>query len=78
MTNKLNDEEVALMCDIAQNSAITITAQKTHELERLVADDFISREPRKQGRDGIRVDAYVLTDKGQRALAELGVGANES
>lgn len=71
----LNDEEIALMCDIAQNGKIFMTPRKQAELERLVEVDFLmhrdgDEEPGSRG--------YVLTGKGQEKLVSLGVGVNES
>ncbi len=71
----LNDEEIALMCDIAQNAKIAMNARKQSELERLVAEDYLM--PKECG-DGPGSRGYVLTGKGQETLVSRGVGVNES
>jgi DNA-binding HxlR family transcriptional regulator len=71
----LNDEEIALMCDIAQNAKIIMTERKRAELKRLVDEGFLMhREHREE--PGSR--GYALTGKGQEKLVSLGVGVNES
>lgn len=71
----LNDEEIALMCDIAQNAKIAMTARKQAELQRLVAEDYLM--PSDEG-EGPGSRGYILTGKGQEKLVSLGVGVNES
>ncbi|RTL49172.1 MAG: hypothetical protein EKK40_15910 [Bradyrhizobiaceae bacterium] len=70
----LNDEEIALMCDIAQNAKIAMNPRKEAELKRLVAEDYLSRDIN----EGPGSRGYVLTGKGQETLVSLGVGVNES
>lgn len=71
----LNDEEIALMCDIAQNAKISMTARKQEELDRLLAENYLKRSDDHQG-PGSR--GYILTGKGHHTLVSLGVGVNES
>ncbi|HEY0219982.1 MAG TPA: hypothetical protein VGC26_09510 [Afipia sp.] len=71
----LNDEEIALMCDIAQNAKIAMTDRKQAELKRLVAEDYLM--PSSEG-EGPGSRGYTLTGKGQEKLVSLGVGVNES
>ncbi|HEY0234747.1 MAG TPA: hypothetical protein VGC86_06800 [Afipia sp.] len=71
----LNDEEIALMCDIAQNAKISMTARKHAELKRLVAENFLAQSG---GEEGPGSRGYTLTGKGQEKLVSLGVGVNES
>lgn len=71
----LNDEEIALMCDIAQNAKISMTPRKQAELKRLVADDYLMAEDEGEGPGS---HGYKLTGKGQEKLVSLGVGVNES
>lgn len=73
--NDISDAELAVMVDIAQNSPITMTANKRANLDHLLEKNFI--EPRTQG-DELGSGAFALTGKGERKLADLGVGANES
>lgn len=73
--NALNDEEIALMCDIAQNAKISMTARKQEELERLLAENYLKRSSEHEG-PGSR--GYTLTGKGHETLVSLGVGVNES
>ncbi len=71
----LNDEEIALMCDIAQNAKISMTARKQAELRRLVDENYLMHSD-EGGGPGSR--GYKLTGKGQEKLVSLGVGVNES
>lgn len=71
----INDDELALMVDIAQNSPIRMTPRKQDLLNQLMSKNLI--EPRKDG-DELGSGRYALTKAGETKLAELGVGANES
>ncbi|MBY0383001.1 MAG: hypothetical protein K2W78_13905 [Xanthobacteraceae bacterium] len=71
----ISDDELALMVDIAQNSPIKMTPQKQEWLSRLLSKHLI--EPRTEG-DELGSGAYSLTKAGEKKLADLGVGANES
>jgi DNA polymerase III psi subunit len=69
----LNDEEVALMCDILQSMELHLNSRKELELSRLTALGYLKSEPEAPGGRG-----YRITAKGQQYLDERGVGANES
>jgi hypothetical protein len=71
----LSDSELALMVDIAQNSPVTMSREKQSRLQRLLDKHFV--EPRVGGEEP-GSGSYVLTGKGEKTLAERGVGANES
>jgi hypothetical protein len=75
MTFEINDEEIALMTDIAQNSPIKMTSSKQSGIERLIASGLIKRDEALGASPEFK---YTVTGKGQQVLSERGVGANES
>ncbi len=70
---ELNDEEIAMLCDIAGRSVVKTNPRKKIELARLVADGMIEVVPQSAAETG-----YKITAKGQSILDEHGVGANEA
>jgi hypothetical protein len=61
----LRDEEVAVLCDIAQS--IAFADDKKGEIDRLIREGYVSQ----QG------DLYELTPKAEKLLSERGAGLNE-
>jgi hypothetical protein len=62
----LKDEEVAVLCDIAQS--IAFADDRHGEVERLIMEGYVSK-------DG---DLYELTPKAEKILSDRGVGLNEA
>jgi hypothetical protein len=62
----LRDEQVAVLCDIAQS--IAFADDMRGEVERLIREGYVAR-------DG---DLYELTPKAQKLLADRGAGLNEA
>ncbi len=62
----LKDEEVAVLCDIAQS--IAFADDRHGEVERLIVEGYVSK-------DG---DLYELTPKAEKILSDRGVGLNEA
>ncbi len=75
MPATLNNEEIALMCDIAQSSDLHLTPHKMAELHRLRAAGYIKMRIAPTASENL---AYELTREGRALLDELGVGADES
>lgn len=67
--DRLNDSEVALLCDIGSGSA-SPSDLKNFEISDLVNRGFIERDSKGPG--------LKLTAKAQESLASRGVGINES
>jgi hypothetical protein len=62
----LTDEQVAVLCDISQSVAF---ADDVHgEVEKLIVEGYVLK-------DG---DLCELTPKGEKILADRGVGLNEA
>lgn len=60
------DEQVAVLCDIAQSIAF---ADDMHgEVDRLIREGYVAK-------DG---DLYELTPKAQKVLSDRGAGLNEA
>jgi len=62
----LREEQVAVLCDIAQSIAFADDMQG--EVERLILEGYVAK-------DG---DLYELTPKAQKLLADRGAGLNEA
>jgi predicted transcriptional regulator len=62
----LREEEVAILCDIAQSIAFADDMQG--EIDRLIKEGYVSK-------DG---DLYELTPKAEKVLSERGAGLNEA
>jgi hypothetical protein len=62
----LKDEEVAVLCDIAQS--IAFADDRQGEIDRLIVEGYVSK-------DG---DLYELTPKAEKILSDRGVGLNEA
>ena len=62
----LNEEQVAVLCDIAQS--IAFADDRQGEVDRLIREGYVAM-------DG---DLYELTPKAQKLLAERGAGLNEA
>jgi hypothetical protein len=62
----LKDEQVALLCDIAQS--IAFAEGRNGEVRQLIEEGYVAK-------DG---DLYELTPKAEKALAERGAGLNEA
>jgi hypothetical protein len=60
----LRDEQVAVLCDIAQS--VALADDMKGEVDRLIMEGYVS----KNG------DLYELTPKAQKILSERGVGLN--
>lgn len=74
VADTLNDNEVAVLCDIGQIS-VEPRGAKAATVQRLIRDGFVepdSEAPRTQPA------RYRLSRKGQEALTERGVGINEA
>ena len=75
MDVEISDSGIAVMCDIARMSGLDLDADKQAVLDRLIADGLVEvSKPAKPTED----TRFAVTPKGQRALDERGVGANES
>jgi len=62
----LREEQVAVLCDIAQSIAFADDMQG--EVDRLILEGYVAK-------DG---DLYELTPKAQKLLADRGTGLNEA
>jgi len=62
----LREEQVAVLCDIAQSIAFADDMQG--EVDRLILEGYVAK-------DG---DLYELTPKAQKLLADRGAGLNEA
>ncbi len=62
----LKDEEVAVLCDIAQS--IAFADDRQGEIDRLIKEGYVSK-------DG---DLYELTPKAEKILSDRGAGLNEA
>ena len=62
----LSEEQVAVLCDIAQSIAFADDVRG--EVERLIVEGYVAK-------DG---DLYELTPKAQKLLADRGAGLNEA
>jgi hypothetical protein len=62
----LSNDQVAVLCDIAQSIAFADDMQG--EVERLIVEGYVSK-------DG---DLYELTPKAQKLLSDRGAGLNEA
>jgi hypothetical protein len=69
--NRLNDGEVAILCDIGSGSASPADL-KGAEINELIDRGFIERDSKVPGLH------LKLTAKAQETLASRGVGLNES
>ena len=65
------DQQISIMCDIAASGGAGFAANRARDLVELVAAGYIER-------DRGLANLYKLTAKGQNALDERGVGANEA
>ncbi|HWL04617.1 MAG TPA: hypothetical protein VNQ99_06745 [Xanthobacteraceae bacterium] len=71
----LNDEEISMMCDIAQTAGTRLNARKRDELQALIAEGLVAVV--EEARAGFAAE-YRLTDKGQKMLDDRGIGITES
>ena len=62
----LSEQQVAVLCDIAQSIAFADDARG--EVERLIVEGYVAK-------DG---DLYELTPKAQKLLEDRGAGLNET
>lgn len=62
----LKDEQVAVLCDIAQS--IAFADDKQGEVDRLIKDGYVARNG----------DLFELTPKAQKVLSDRGAGLNEA
>jgi hypothetical protein len=62
----LTDEQIAVLCDLGQASFFN--AEKKAEMLNLVARGYVEK-------DG---DLFMITPRGEKILADRGVGLNES
>ena len=62
----LNDEQVAVLCDIGQS--IAFGDDRHGEVEKLIVEGYVTK-------DG---DIFELTPKGEKILADRGAGLNEA
>ena len=66
-----NDQQIAVMCDIAKSGGAGLKKERLPDVAALVAAGHVERTSDP-------VEAYALTGKGQAFLDERGVGVNES
>ena len=71
----ISDTGIAVMCDIARASGLTLDADKQAVLDRLIADGLVDVSRTAKPTEATR---FAVTPKGQRLLDERGVGVNES
>ncbi len=70
----LSQVEISALVDVANMSGRNLNPAQRLSLDRLIAGGLIEQvEPQDRA-----VAKYAVTPKGQRALDERGVGANES
>ena len=62
----LTDAQVAVLCDIAQSTAIA--DDRRLEIGRLIDEGYVARNG----------DRYKITPKAEMALSDRGVGVNEA
>ncbi|WP_022722468.1 hypothetical protein [Rhodopseudomonas sp. B29] len=67
------DQAISVMVDIARTEGRDLSPGQRLELDHLVSEGFVSAT-----RDGDGHHRYALTAKGQSALDNRGVGANEA
>jgi hypothetical protein len=63
---QLTEEQMAVLCDIAQS--IAFADDRQGEVDRLIKEGYITK-------DG---DLYELTPKAEKVLADRGAGLNEA
>ena len=71
----ITDTGIAVMCDIARASGLTLDKEKQAVLDQLIADGLVSRSSAANSTEAAK---FEVTPKGQKALDERGVGVNES
>ena len=69
-----SDDQIAVMVEVAQNGGLNLNAGQRSALHAACTDGLI--EPTSEKSE--KPEKYRLTPKGQSALDERGVGANES
>ena len=62
----LRDDQVAVLCDIAQSN--TFSGAKKAALEELITEGYVIKD----------ADGHKLTEKAETLLADRGVGLNEA
>ena len=70
----LSDSDIALLCDIGGSFLSALGAEKLARLRRLIERGFVEQASSAGGTPA----RYQLTAKATHALAERGVGLNES
>lgn len=69
----LSQDEISTLVDVARMSGLDLNPTQRGLLDKLVVDGLIEAAGSRNG-----VTKYALTSRGQRALDQRGVGANES
>ena len=72
MPDELSNDQIALLCEIAEQDPTRTTGDKSRDLQRLLAEGYA--EPMK----GPSGSALQLTAKGSAFLGARGVGLNEA
>lgn len=70
----ISDEQISLLVDIGQRSALDLTAKKRQLVEALLTAGFITPSNERDA----ELAPYELTAKAQRFLSERGAGLNEA
>ena len=65
------DQQISILCDITSSGGAGFINDSRQELVELIAAGYIERDP-------AMASSYKLTAKGQKALDDRGVGANEA
>jgi hypothetical protein len=73
----ISNEQIAILCGVGEGTEID--ADKTHELNQLMAEGFIERMSASSSQTGVSSSRqYKLTPKGQQFISERGAGLNEA
>jgi predicted transcriptional regulator len=70
---EISDAGIAVMCDIARAAGFDLDANKQAVVDRLIDQGLVAKTGRHEPDP-----KYEVTEKGQRALDERGVGVNEA
>lgn len=72
-TIEISNAGIAVMCDIARAAMFDLDANKQAVVDGLIAQGLVAESGKSA--PGAK---YRITEKGQRALDERGVGVNEA
>ncbi|MET0220191.1 MAG: hypothetical protein ABW213_06005 [Tardiphaga sp.] len=72
---EISDAGIAVMCDIARASGLTLDSNKQAVLDKLIADGLVEMSKPARPEEDTK---FAITPMGQRLLDRRGVGVNES